>query len=125
MGLSNGEVALYKLWNVKGGEPVRMISLADWGFEPETTGSVAELQWSPDNTAIAVLTLLCLACLLLDPAQRLESAPLQSQIHSASASLQDAESDVPGQGSPVPESHPALSCTEVLSVKSPDCIYGT
>ena len=64
MGLSNGEVALYKLWNVKGGEPVRMISLADWGFEPETTGSVAELQWSPDNTAIAVLTLLFLACLL-------------------------------------------------------------
>ena len=55
VGLSNGEVALYKLWNVKGGEPVRIISLADWGFEPETTGSVAELQWSPDNRAIAVI----------------------------------------------------------------------
>ena len=57
VGLSNGEVALYKLWNVKGGEPVRIISLADWGFEPETTGSVAELQWSPDNRAIAVISL--------------------------------------------------------------------
>ena len=54
VGLSNGEVALYKLWNVKGGEPVRIISLADWGFEPETSGSVADLQWSPDNRAIAV-----------------------------------------------------------------------
>ena len=54
VGLSNGEVALYKLWNVKGGEPVRVISLADWGFEPETSGSVADLQWSPDNRAIAV-----------------------------------------------------------------------
>ena len=66
VGLSNGEVALYKLWNVKGGEPVRIISLADWGFEPETTGSVAELQWSPDNRAIAV----CLFC----PGSRLAAA---------------------------------------------------
>lgn len=57
VGLSSGEVALYKLWNIKGGEPVRIISLADWGFEPETTGSVAELQWSPDNRAIAVSTI--------------------------------------------------------------------
>lgn len=64
VGLSNGEVALYKLWNAKGGEPVRIISLADWGFEPETTGSVAELQWSPDNRAIAVLLYLVPVCLL-------------------------------------------------------------
>lgn len=61
VGLSSGEVALYKLWATKGGEPLRIISLADWGYEPEVTGSVADLQWSPDNRALAVrlkLTLL-------------------------------------------------------------------
>lgn len=54
VGLSSGEVALYKLWSTKGGEPLRIISLADWGYEPEVTGSVADLQWSPDNRALAV-----------------------------------------------------------------------
>ena len=55
MGLHSGEVALYRLWSAaKGAEPLRIISLADWGFEPEVTGSVADLQWSPDNRALAV-----------------------------------------------------------------------
>ena len=64
VGLSTGEVALYKLYGHKGGRfsidgshaegPVRVISLLDWGYGPETTGSVAELKWSPDNRAFAV-----------------------------------------------------------------------
>jgi hypothetical protein len=58
VGLHSGEVALYRLWGGgggggKGGEPLRIISLADWGFEPEVTGSVADLQWAPDNRALA------------------------------------------------------------------------
>lgn len=66
MGLTSGEVALYKLYGHKGGRssidgsqaegPVRVISLLDWGYGPETTGSVAELKWSPDNRAFAVST---------------------------------------------------------------------
>lgn len=64
VGLTSGEVALYKLYGHKGGRfsidgsqaegPVRVISLLDWGYGPETTGSVAELKWSPDNRAFAV-----------------------------------------------------------------------
>lgn len=54
VGLYSGEVALYRLWGAKGSEPLRIISLADWGFEPEVTGSVADLQWSADNRALAV-----------------------------------------------------------------------
>ena len=57
VGLNSGEVALYKLWATKTGEPLRLISLADWGYEPEVTGSVADLQWSPDNRALAVSSL--------------------------------------------------------------------
>lgn len=60
VGLNSGEVALYKLWATKGGEPLRIISLADWGYEPEVTGSVADLQWSPDNRALAVRSILTL-----------------------------------------------------------------
>ena len=37
-----------------GMEPLRLISLADWGYESEVTGSVADLQWSPDSRALAV-----------------------------------------------------------------------
>ena len=64
VGLTNGEVALYKLYGHKGGRfsidgsqaegPVRVVSLVDWGYGPEATGSVAELKWSPDNRAFAV-----------------------------------------------------------------------
>lgn len=66
VGLTNGEVALYKLYGHKGGRfsidgsqaegPVRVVSLVDWGYGPEATGSVAELKWSPDNRAFAVST---------------------------------------------------------------------
>ena len=64
VGLTSGEVALYKLYGHKGGRfsidgsqaeaPVRVVSLLDWGYGPEATGSVAELKWSPDNRAFAV-----------------------------------------------------------------------
>lgn len=64
VGLTNGEVALYKLYGHKGGRfsidgsqaegPVRVVSLVDWGYGPEATGSVADLKWSPDNRAFAV-----------------------------------------------------------------------
>lgn len=67
VGMTNGEVALYKLYGHKGGRfsidgsqaegPVRTVSLLDWGYGPEATGSVAELKWSPDNRAFAVSTL--------------------------------------------------------------------
>jgi hypothetical protein len=51
LGLVSGEVALYRIGkNV----PVRMISLAEWGYEPETTGSVSDIAWSPDDRALAV-----------------------------------------------------------------------
>ena len=55
VGLASGEVALYRLSGPPpDGKPMRLISLADWGYEPEVTGSVADLQWSPDNRALAV-----------------------------------------------------------------------
>ena len=54
LGLASGEVALYGLWASQGAEPVRIISLGHWGYEPETTGSVADIQWSPDSRALAV-----------------------------------------------------------------------
>ena len=64
VGLTNGEVALYKLYGHKGGRfsidgsqaegPVRVVSLVAWGYGPEATGSVADLKWSPDNRAFAV-----------------------------------------------------------------------
>ncbi|KAL0029799.1 hypothetical protein WJX77_000735 [Trebouxia sp. C0004] len=64
VGLTNGEVALYKLHGHKGGRfsidgsqaegPVRVVSLVDWGYGPEAIGSVADLKWSPDNRAFAV-----------------------------------------------------------------------
>jgi len=47
VGLATGEVALYRLWAAKAGDPLRVISLADWGYEPEATGSVADLQCAP------------------------------------------------------------------------------
>eukprot|EP00891_Asterochloris_glomerata_P001441 jgi/Astpho2/1441/e_gw1.00025.4.1_t len=58
VGLSTGEVALYKLQasfadGIKEA-PVRVVSLLDWGHGPEATGSVADLKWSPDNRALAV-----------------------------------------------------------------------
>lgn len=56
-------MALYKLWAAKGGEPLRIISLHEWGYEPEVTGSSADLQWSPDNRALAVRGHTC--CLIL------------------------------------------------------------
>jgi len=54
LGLASGEVALYRLWGSVGMEPLRTISLGDWGYEPEVTGSVSDLQWSPDGRALAV-----------------------------------------------------------------------
>ena len=54
VGLATGDVALYRLWAAKASDPLRVISLADWGYEPEATGSVADLQWAPDNRALAV-----------------------------------------------------------------------
>lgn len=51
LGLVSGEVALYRIGK---NAPVRMISLAEWGYEPETTGSVSDIAWSPDDRALAV-----------------------------------------------------------------------
>ena len=64
VGLSSGDVALHKLYGMasKGrratdgaySEPVRVLSLYDWGYGPEALGPVAALQWAPDNRALAV-----------------------------------------------------------------------
>lgn len=54
LGLCTGEVALHRLWGSPGMEPLRTISLAEWGYEPEAVGSVADLQWAPDGRALAV-----------------------------------------------------------------------
>ena len=54
LGLGTGEVALYRLWETHGMEPLRLISLTEWGYESEVTGSVADMQWSPDSRALAV-----------------------------------------------------------------------
>ena len=54
VGLGSGEVALHRLWGGPGTEPLRIISLREWGYEPEMTGSVSDLQWSPDSRALAV-----------------------------------------------------------------------
>ena len=60
VGLTSGDIALYRLWGpaTPGGskppDPLRVMSLADWGHGPESTGSVADLQWSPDSRALAV-----------------------------------------------------------------------
>ena len=56
VGLGSGEVALHRLWAGPGTEPLRAISLREWGYEPEMTGSVSDLQWSPDSRALAVGT---------------------------------------------------------------------
>ncbi|KAK9863715.1 hypothetical protein WJX84_007822 [Apatococcus fuscideae] len=67
VGLTSGDIALYRLWGpaTPGGskppEPLRVMSLADWGHGPESTGSVADLQWSPDSRALAVST--CGGCM--------------------------------------------------------------
>lgn len=54
LGLGSGEVALHRLWGTHSMEPLRLISLSEWGYEAEVTGSVADLQWSPDSRALAV-----------------------------------------------------------------------
>ena len=64
VGLSSGDVALHKLYGMasKGrrstdgaySEPVRVLSLYDWGYGPEALGPVAALQWAPNNRALAV-----------------------------------------------------------------------
>ncbi len=64
VGLASGDVALHKLygWGRQGrrsndaayAEPLRVLSMYDWGYGPETLGAVAALQWSPDNRALAV-----------------------------------------------------------------------
>lgn len=54
LGLGSGEVALYRLWGAQGMEPLRTISLREWGYESEVTGSVSDLQWSPDSRALGV-----------------------------------------------------------------------
>lgn len=35
-------------------EPLRVLSMHDWGYGPEVLGAVAALQWAPDNLALAV-----------------------------------------------------------------------
>ena len=64
MGLASGDVALHKLYGMasKGrratdgaySEPLRVLSLYDWGYGPDALGPVAALQWAPDNRALAV-----------------------------------------------------------------------
>ena len=54
VGLGSGEVALHRLWAVKSQEPLRVITLKEWGYDSEVTGSVADLKWSPDSRALAV-----------------------------------------------------------------------
>lgn len=71
VGLASGDVALYKLYgggasmgrrssrsSLDGGysEPLRFLSLYDWGYGPDALGPVAALQWAPDNRALAVRT---------------------------------------------------------------------
>lgn len=83
VGMINGEVALYKLYGHKGGRfsidgsqaegPVRVVSLLDWGYGPEATGSVAELKWSPDNRAFAVSN--SLPSISVKASDKFDSAP--------------------------------------------------
>ena len=55
VGLHTGEVAVYRLWPAKAdAEPLHVIGLGEWGYEPEVTGSVADLHWSPDERVLAV-----------------------------------------------------------------------
>lgn len=37
-----------------GPDPLRVISLQDWGFGTEATGGVADIRWSVDNRAFTV-----------------------------------------------------------------------
>lgn len=64
VGLATGDVALHKLygWGRQGrrsndaayAEPLRVLSMYDWGYGPETLGPASSLQWSPDCRALAV-----------------------------------------------------------------------
>lgn len=68
VGLTSGEVALFRLWSGSVGSkadrfsadgtsreaPLRVISMAEWGYGAEATGSVADLKWAPDSRALAV-----------------------------------------------------------------------
>lgn len=54
VGAGTGEIHLYRVWAVSSTEPLRTISLREWGYDSELTGSVSELQWSPDSRALAV-----------------------------------------------------------------------
>lgn len=72
VGLSSGDVALHKLYGMatKGrrstdgaySEPLRVLSLYDWGYGPEALGPVAALQWAPNNRALAVSLIRSAAC---------------------------------------------------------------
>ena len=55
---------MYRLWPTKAeSEPLHVIGLGEWGYEPEVTGSVADLHWSPDERVLAVSFAICLlAC---------------------------------------------------------------
>lgn len=75
LGLVSGEVALYRIGK---NAPVRMISLAEWGYESETTGSVSDIAWAPDDRALAVSC--CPQPLFLDP------TPLNQGLKQASMS---------------------------------------
>ena len=112
VGMTSGEVALYKLYSHKGGRfsidgnqaegPVRTVSLLDWGYGPEATGSVAELKWSPDNRAFAVSPLPlhytmhvdrqyavnALSCRPLSASVALGAAGMQAVMNAAAASDQ-------------------------------------
>lgn len=63
VGLGSGEVHLYRLWLIPSTEPLRTISLKEWGFDSEVTGSVSDLRWTPDSRALAV-SCFWLRCLL-------------------------------------------------------------
>ncbi|PKA65731.1 hypothetical protein AXF42_Ash013146 [Apostasia shenzhenica] len=52
VGCSRGAVELYDLSNCA--LPIRTVSLYDWGYSMEDTGSVTCIAWTPDNYAFAV-----------------------------------------------------------------------
>ena len=91
VGLSSGDVALHKLYGTasKGrrstdgaySEPVRVLSLYDWGYGPEALGPVAALQWAPNNRALAVRSMLFCRSWNTSPSS---SCGVQSEQHSLS-----------------------------------------
>ncbi|XP_068651860.1 uncharacterized protein [Aristolochia californica] len=52
IGCKRGEVELYSL--AENVSLLRTVSLYDWGYSVDDTGSVSSIAWTPDNTAFAV-----------------------------------------------------------------------